>query len=403
MSTERIEALLVTHRPLQEVMIRRLVLLFDRVHVLEPRENKFLIPRGVAKITDGQVTIEPFEFGLLFEGAECELKDRQLLDRIGTACARGLVSELDLLHSGFFHTYWLPLRIAYDFDTGNQELLETALGFVERRASAKPPAGILRGLFVEPSHRRIYPNIPRVPPVFGTDEAEKFRYELQAFSMVGKLDRALAACGHFDLIPVFGDAGLAKLAAIKTKMVRAKQEPDMREKFIKTKGFDIDKIQHLLLRISELMLPDEVLMRIPMTELVTARNNTFHELQRLRRDLLSSLRFLSAHPFDEDFSSEVEHYVQSKLRPQLDAYFSRTQELLARFLKIGVTFAAASIPMFATIIQSISPLELALLTGISATVGSEVSDLTTQLVARSRRDFRNTFSYFLGFRGPDGE
>ena len=135
---------------------------------------------------------------------------------------------------------------------------------------------------------------------------------------------------------------------------------------------------------------------IPVKELVIARNNTFEQLLSLRRKVIASMNTLARHQFAGDFLGEVEEYVARELVPDLKLYYSKFWDILPKFLGLVPTLTCTSAALGLT--QSLAPKAVALLTGISAVVGTAASTLSDFIMKSGKNSFRNTYCYFLNFR-----
>jgi hypothetical protein len=395
---EYIDALIVHHKPISAVLLKRLILIFDHIHILHPRENNYLIPDNVAEINYGTRKIGFAGYGILYNASTYENTENQFIDKFDYASHKGILRVTDLQYKKFYERYWLPLRLAYDFDTANKQLLELAAPLVESNPTFTLSSGVLRGGFLEFSGRKIYPTIPEPPKIFSKEDDEKYRYELQLFSVIAKLNKALVVAGDYNLLPVIIDPTLAKLFIEKTKLARNNKEYSVNQAFMEKNKIGLQQVQHLLFKISEKILPDEILEQIPIKELVIARNNTFHDLNKLRRKLASSVDFLTTTQFDDNFLKEIQKYLEKEFDPLFEIYSSTFIEKIIKSLNLTSTFAYGVVGAGIGLMQSLNPVAIALLSGVSATVGSAVSELGNYLIAKSKNDFKNSYSYFLNYR-----
>ena len=292
MSTD-INALVINHKPINEIELKRLLLIFDHVYIIDPKENNFLIPEGVCSINYGSMRIVQGDYGLFYNGELYENQESELINKFDYAFKKNVLRVMNLRALKFYKKYWLPLRLAYDFDTANEKLLVITKNLIEEKEEHKPRNGILRGLFVQPVGIKLYPDIPHVPEIFsGTNEHS---YQVQAFSAIGKIDRGLILAGELGLIRAFVDQDDAKLFIEKSKIAKDNTEEGVNQNFRAINKIDLHNVQYLLHRISQIILPDQVLNAVPIKDLVIARNNTFDKLYKLRRQLLSSIKFLRNH------------------------------------------------------------------------------------------------------------
>jgi hypothetical protein len=399
MANGNIEALVINHKPINEVILKRLLLIFDRVFIVDPNENHYLIPKEVAKIDYGRMQITLMDYAILYNGSTYENIEKQLIDKFDYAYHKGIIRVIDLKALKFYEKYWLPLRLAYDFDTANKSLITLSEKLFEKNPNATIDEGVVRGMFIEPSGVKIYPKIPEVPVLFSEEEIRKYKYDIQSFSIIGKLDRSLAICGEYNLIPAFIDQTVAEIFIEKTKIAKNNLEEDLKSEFRKANDMELQEVQYLLYKITEKILPDEIICQIPIKELIIARNNTFHELSKLRRKLLNSIELLSNHEFDHDFVKGVNKYITKEFEPNLKAYYSQFYESITKFIGYQSTFTFGILGSAIGLIQSLAPLEIAFLSGISATVGSVITNLANYIVKKEKDKFKNSYNYFLNFRG----
>jgi len=398
MTNKNIDALVIHHKPINEITLKRLILIFDHVHIIDPEENHYLIPDEVAKINYNKMKIMLSNYGILYNGNVYKELEKQLIDKFDYAYHKGIIRIDDLKAGRFYNKYWLPLRLAYDFDTANKSLVDLSKNLLEKNPNANISSGILRGGFIQPSGIKIYPDIPEVPDVFSEEENKKYRYDIQSFSIIGKLNRSLAVCGEYNLIPVFIDSTIAKMFNKKCEIARNNPETELNSKFKGTNNIELQNVQYLLYKMSEDILPDKIITEIPIKELILARNNTFQELYRLRRKLLNSITFLTKNKFDSNFIKEAEIYINKEFEPQLKEYYSKFWGFIEKFIGYPSVFTSTFIGSSIGLMQSLSPLEIAFLSGISAIVGTSVTKLSDYIIKKDKNKFKNTYSYFLHFR-----
>lgn len=398
MADKNIDALVIHHKPINEIILKRLILIFDHVHIINPEENHYLIPDEVAKINYNKMKIILSNYGILYNGNIYKKIENQLIDKFDYAYHKGIIRIDDLKAGRFYNKYWLPLRLAYDFDSANKSLIDLSKNLLEKNPNAKIDSGILRGGFIQPSGVNIYPDIPEVPDIFSEEENKKYKYDVQSFSIIGKLNRSLAVCGEYNLIPVFIDSTIAKMFIKKCEIARGNLETELNSKFKGTNNIELQNVQYLLYKMSEDILPDKIITEIPIKELILARNNTFQELYKLRRKLLSSITFLAKNKFDSNFIKEAEIYINKEFEPQLKEYYSKFWGFIEKFIGYQSVFTLTFIGSSIGLMQFLSPLEVAFLSGISATVGTAVTKLSDYIVKKDKKKFKNTYSYFLHFR-----
>ena len=399
MADKNIDALVIHHKPINEIILKRLILIFDHVHIIDPEENHYLIPDKVAKINYSKMKIILANYGTLYNGNVYKKIENQLIDKFNYAYHKGIIRIDDLKAGKFYNKYWLPLRLAYDFDTANKSLVDLSKHLLEKNPNVNMNNGIIRGSFIQPSGNKIYPDIPEMLDVFSEEENKKYKYNIQSFSIIGKLNRSLAVCGEYNLIPVFIDSTIAKMFIRKCEIARGNLETELISKFKETNNIELQNVQYFLYKISENILPDKIISEIPIKELILARNNAFQELYKLRRKLLSSITFLAKNKFDSNFIKEAEMYINKELEPQLKKYYSKFWGFFEKYISYPLVFTFTFIGSRIGLIQSLSPFEIAFFSAMSAIVGTSVTNkLSDYIIKKDKNKFKNTYSYFLYFR-----
>jgi hypothetical protein len=107
---------------------------------------------------------------------------------------------------------------------------------------------------------------------------------------------------------------------------------------------------------------------------------------------------LAKNKFDLNFIKEAEMFINKDFEPQLKEYYSKFWGFIEKFLGYQTVFTFVALGSSIGLIQSLSPLEVAFLSGISATVGTAVTKLSEYIIKNDKSKFINTYCYFLNFR-----
>jgi hypothetical protein len=328
----------------------------------------------------------------LYPGCPFQLIFREFFDY---AYNKGILKVVDLRKRGFFKKYWLPLRLSYDFDTANETILNKSKELLDFDENVTISNGIIRGMFISPSGVKIYPDIPKAPKLFSKEEDEKFKLDIQLYSIIGKINRSLVVCDEYSLIPTFLNDTIVDIFNTKQEITKNNAEQKVINEFREKNSIALQNVQYLIHKMSELAIPDEILKEIPVKELIIARDNTFHELMKLRRSLIQKIKFLTKHQFGPSFQKEVELFITKEFEPQLKQYYSKFIPTFQKILKYSGTFTFSSLGTAVGLSQCLSPLQIAFFSGISATVGQVVSDLPGYISEKKSKEFKNTYGYFL--------
>jgi hypothetical protein len=398
MKKDEIEGFIINHKPISNIGLKRLLLVFDRIHLLNPIENKALIPDFVASIKYGKHEVALAKYGVLYNGNNHEKEESRLINDFDYAFDKGILKVLDLRVRKFYEKSWLPLRLAYEYDTANAPLINAAIPLIKRENKFDMEDGVLRGMFIQPSGVDIYPKIPEAVSMHTKEENDRYKCDLQLWSALGRLNRGLAVCHEFDLIPILTDNHMANVYSLKTEVAKNCSDPKVTDHFKIQHDYPLEKVQYLMYRISQAIIPDEVMQNISVRELLHARNNTFHECIKLRRKLVKSIKFLAAKSFDESTTSEIDEYIRKEVTPLANDYNKKFLENLSKILTEGMSFGLPIGAAYYGVNQSLSPMATAFLSGASATVANVSSHLVDYLAKKSSRTKSNTFSYFINIK-----
>lgn len=401
MSSDDISGLIVSHKPISEYDLKRLILIFDKIYFVHPNENLYFIPRGVGKIVMPNMEIHPVEYLPLYQGKEYKLIEETLIDKFDSACKNNIVNTLDPTCTKFYQKNWLPLRLAYDFDTADIRFLNLAKELVVYDNRVETTSGVVRGLFIQPSGIKLYPDIPAAPQIFDPKIESSYHCDLQMYSIIAKLNRAASLCGKFGFIPIFSNQTLADIFFEKATKISNLNDDLLSSEFLKIKQMHLANIQHCLSRMSEIILPKEILDQISIKELIIARDRTFHDLIKFRRILKNTILELSSTEFNQDTISDINDYIQNKFEPEFKKYQTSFFEKIQNFLRISIPCLGGITGAGIGFIKSLNPYETAMLTGISASVGNWLTNLTDYVTVPSKKNFRNTFGYLLKYRDDD--
>src|SRR5690554_5630261 len=124
MMKEELNGIVISHQPIKESTLKRLLLIFDHIFFLEPEENRFLIPDKVSKTKVKNAVFEHGKYAVLYNGENYQEEENTLLDKFDYAINKGIIRILDLRLRKFYdNNNWLLLRQAHGYDTANAELM----------------------------------------------------------------------------------------------------------------------------------------------------------------------------------------------------------------------------------------------------------------------------------------
>lgn len=395
MSNNELNCLVVGSSFISDLQIKRLLLIFDRIYFLDPSENDYFIPPNVAIVKYPDMELHLMGYLPLYDGFRIKEHEEKALNQLEDAKASDFFRVISPKSTGFYKKYWLPLRLAYDFDTGDQELLDTLRPLVRFDGNATVSSGIIRGAIIQRVGANFYPHIPPVPKCFDEEIDKRYKCEIQLLSAVARVNRALAISGVHNLVPVFLEKELQDFFLLKGQKIVQRADSALKASFCRVKGTPEMKLQRVLSEISSTFITDSELSVITLPELVLARKNTFHDLVKLKRKLNNEINKLLQQEYTEEFEKEVTEYIEREIIPQANLYSNSLVQKIRDFLHLSGSFAPAALATYIGGHYQCSPIELSLLAGVSAVVGNYSTNLVDYLVAPRRDKTYNSFSYFL--------
>lgn len=396
---EELNGIVISHQPIKESSLKRLLLIFDHIFFLEPEENRFLIPDKVAKNKVRNAEFEHGKYAVLYNGVNYQKEENELLDKFDYAINKGIIKVLDLRLRKFYENNWLLLRQAHGYDTANAEFMNYFIPLLKKTTNFSQEDGLIRGGGMIYRGIKVLPNIPAQVNFFSEEENKLYHLDHQASSMVAKFDKGLAVSYQFDLIPIFINEHIAKAYSHKIDVIKDSKDKYINGLFEKSNNFTIDKVQYLLHRVSETILPDKIINEIPIKELIIARNNSYQECMKLRRKLIKSIHFIGNEKYDSQFIKEVEKYIKLEIEPLVNDYQTKLRENLSKFLKFSLSFGLAySGTSLIGINQSLTTKDIAYVTGITALLNEYLPNLPSNVFNKSYKKFNNNFSYFVNLK-----
>lgn len=392
MSDIEINALPIRFDTVNELLLKRLLLIFDKVCLLEPSEHKFLLS-PYSMVHNGTKLSYPNPSDPLYNGEKYEKIETDILNKFEYARKHNFITCKSLKHSGFYDKYAIPLKFTRHKDFNNPKILKFLSPFCEKaQAPNKVGAPIADFIAIPDKNRRV--DFRDLSSIIPDTDCNIDHY----ISNIGRINRLLIASEHFNLIPVFTQNSAFDFFKLKIDLARANNEPDVNSIYERCCKSKLSAIQYLLFKISQSIIPDDVLENMPVRELLIARNNTFHELYKVRQKMLKLFNQITELQYTDTFNKEVENFVNKEVIPHVNEY---NQKFLENFVKVAKNisqFAGAALSVYIGTVQSLRPIDIALLSGSTAVLGDYIYKLVDHLAFNKRDKFKNTFSYFINIR-----
>lgn len=436
---------IVHHKPLTDLQLKRLLLIFDELHFTPPEDNLCFLEKGAIcyyykieknrqilysldgykllkqyghlkepEVPKGSLTLAsmiraprnsefyPFDPIVLsevlpyYKGEEFQKEEDKLFDKFERAINKGHVKFIDYRNTDFYLKNAISLKIAYDFDVCDSSLVSIVKKLFVNEESEPPDMFIPSPSFLELSTLKYFPQI-QYNSHFGkeTETAKKYEYERQFFSIVAKINKKLALTEKFDLIPVIIDDSIHNLYLHKIDKSKNNNDGDFNESWEKMYAYRLMNLNNLLIKASNVFIKDEQLKEISIPEILSYKERCMSELYNLRKGLLPDINNLIQSNISGNDLTEINKLIGRKIIPELDKYQRAQNQVLGQVLGNSVKFTTTAAPVYLGFVQGLSPMLICLLSGAGPILTEEILKLSSKLHDKKKRKYENTFSYFL--------
>jgi hypothetical protein len=440
-----LKGLVINHKPLTEVDMKRLLLIFDELYFLDPRQNMYFLKEGsicytyefekgnVARIvsSDGfeilkrfsnlqkpdigsdlkayslihegqdKIHIVPTNMVPYYNGREYKKQEERLLEKLDSVYYKKYLNVINPDIGDFNIKNSINLKIAYESDISDRRVYDIVSGLIERVSSPSLDNYIINHGWLELPLRdgvKLFPNFPYVKP-FSDPELDGYNAEQQYMSIVAKFNKNLAMCGTQDLIPIFIDKSLYSLYRYKIDKSTLAKDIDFNLGWSKRNNVSLSNLHHLLLRSSITHISDIEIKRMPLSKIIRYKEEKFDKLYNLRKELYSELNDFYSLDIGVVPLSEIEDYVNRKIFPLIKKQEAESTNLLIKkFNRLAILGLTGVVTTSLSFTQGLSPLLISLLSGLTPLLGEGLVRLSSKLEDKKLAKYQNTFSYFLDLK-----
>lgn len=436
------KVLVVHNKPILYSQLKRLLLIFDEVHTMNPNEHevflregsicysyniseekilitanngfeilkKFsylerpsasenqILGAGIIHNGPNQKYIIPSDILHLYNGNINKLKLEELFKKFDYAINKGHLKILDLDEGDLNIKSSINLKISYDFDCKNPDLFNALRPTFEHRPNKMPEKMFL------PSPPLITLNIPGVEIFPNSDYKKPYNYSLydnyafehQYFSSVALILRALTAAGEYNLTPIFIDKNVFNFFKIKINSIRNSNNPELIELWKKFGSNYELSINQILIESSLSLLKDEVISNIPLPQIISYKEKRLDNLYSLRNEISNEIKTYQNLDLSSEKLKEIDKFLNEKLLVNIKIYNQKSFELFEKTIKPkSIKFITGMTSTSVGLLNGIDPFSAALLGGVSPFFVEAGLTLTSKILNQRQKKFFNTFSYFL--------
>lgn len=439
-----IKGSVIHHKPLNELQLKRLLLIFDEINFTDPTDNRFFLEKGsicyrykiernqrILYSLDGHKLLEahkhvkgpeipkdklelasvlnwggkpgspPYQAIVLnhvlpyFKSAEFENEEIQLFDKFERAIDKEHVKILDYKSTDFNLRNAISLKIAYDFDVSDPKSVELLKALFVDEESKKPDMFIPSPSFPELTNFQYFPRAKYISHFGSEKEKDKIDYETQFFSIVGKVNKKLALAENFNLMPIIIDDNIHNYYQYKINKSKNNSDKNFKEEWDKTYGYELSNLNNLLFKSSNIFIKNEQLQTISIPEILSYKDKCLNDLYKLRKELFADINEIISTNFNSSDISEVNKLIGKKIIPEYNKYQELQNGILSDTIKSIIRYSVAFGSAYFGLVQGLSPALISLLSGSSPLLAENILKLSDKLNEKKKRKYENTFSYFL--------
>ena len=435
---------IVHHKPLNDLQLKRLLLIFDELHFTPPEDNKYFLEKGSIcyryqiekdrkilysmdghqllkkysylkepEISDKQLAIAsiirvaqnskeyPFDPIILtdvlpyFKGKEFEKIEGRLFDKFEKAINKHHIKIIDYKSTDFYLKNAISLKIAYDFDVNDSDSIDILKPLFVNEISKTPDMFIPSPPFPELTTFKYFPQV-KYNSTFRIDKDNlQYEYERQFFSIVAKMNKKLALTEKFNLIPIIIDDSIHNYYQHKIAKSKKNNDIDFNKEWDNSNDYKLMNLNNLLFKSSNIFINDNQLRQISISEILNYKDRCINELYKLRKGIFPEINNIVKTDFNFNDITEINKLIGKKIIPEFNKYQEQQNEILAKSVKNTIKYSVGIGSAYFGFVQGLSPLLISVLSGVSPLLADNILQLSDKFREKRKRKYENTFSYFL--------
>lgn len=435
---------IIHHKPLNDVQLKRLLLIFDELHFTLPEDNIYFLDKGSIsyryqieqdrkilysmdghkllkayshlkepELKDGQLAIasvirgarnsniHPFDPIVLtdvlpyFKGKEFQKQEEKLFDKFEKAVNKDFIKFIDYKNTDFNITSAISLKIAYDYDVNDKKLIDLAKPLFVNEDTKTPNMFIPSPPLLELAGFPYFPQIKYTSNFDESEEIKKFDYQRQFFSIVAKINKKLALTEKFDLLPVIVDDSIHNIYQYKIQKSKQNGEENFNNSWEALYSYKLMNLNNLLFKASNIFIKNEQLKEISIPEILAYKERCISDLYKLRRGLFAEINNIIGTDINSNDLTEINKLIGGKIIPELNKYQDSQKNIISKILGSTLNFSVAVGTNYLGFVQGLSPMLISVLSGASPILTEKMLQLSGKLQDKRKRKYENTFSYFL--------
>jgi hypothetical protein len=434
----------IHHKPLNDLQLKRLLLIFDELHFTPPEDNIHFLEKGSIcyryqiekdrkilysldghellkryshlkepEVPEGSLAIAsvirlsksdkhyPFDPIVLsdvlpyYKGKEFESNENRLFDKFEKAINKDYIKFINYKNTDFNLKNAISLKIAYDFDVTDNKLVELVKPLFLNEVTETPNMFIPSPSFPELAGFQYFPQLKYNSHFKDADSIRKYDYERQFFSIVGKVNKKLALTEKFDLIPVIINDSIHNFYQYKIQKSKNNNDENFNEAWDQTYNYKLMNLNNLLFKSSSIFVKNKQLSEISIPEILAYKERCISDLYKLRKGLFPEINNIIGTDIKSNDLTEINKLIGRKIIPELNKYQKLQNDILSKTLGTALNFTVSAGSNYLGFVQGLSPMLISALSGASPILTEKMLQLSGKLQDKKKRKYENTFSYFL--------
>lgn len=328
-------------------ILKKSILAFDQIILINGREHRNLVDFGVIKDKYLFKNGESLEIGLGDYGALVKTQEElntfdRFCDDINDGIKRNVIKLVN--PTSILSKKARLLRLAYDYDLSNPELIKTASTGLNsiilkgnKLQDGVTTGGILHGMAAAPSGvKSLWNSTPKPTdePFQNIDNPDlKESLKLFAWTRVTKVLTALSVCDEYLAVPITDIKSLNDLILFKYKWLTTLDNDEIKKSFSNFKGSSsMFKYELISSAIISDIFDDSQLENISLRKLIAYKRASNDELYKFKKRIDSISTLLENEIYDDRISIEIEKIINKEILPEYNKYIEKKIELKDRII-----------------------------------------------------------------------
>lgn len=352
---------------INDIILKKCILAFDDVNIIDCNRHTSLIPMGAIEDTyrfsDGNtMTLKQADYGALIKEKGEKDNFNKFLNENSWALKKNALFNID--PNPVLEKNARMLRMTYDIDLSNPEMMKIISEDIDekifngnRLVNVETSGGVLAGLNIAPtgatSPWALLPK-PTDEPFNSIEDKELSEsIRLLSWTRISKLLTALILSVDLDAIPVTNIRAFNDALIYKYEWLKQLEEQDMFDS-IGISDFKSRHIQGLLqYAIVTDIFSDDELSHISIRKLIAYRKASRDELARFYSKLVRITDLISKEEWNEKLEIEIQKSIEKEIAPDISDYIETKKALKD---KIIGSFINGSLESLETVVKAMIPI-----------------------------------------------